>query len=142
MELRNMLLLQGLFLSALYDFCFGLIPNSIVLVWLFLGTAMRLQNALQIWPNLFSSLITASLLVPMFQHYHAGGGDVKLLSLIVFWKGIIESMQLILPGLLIALAALCTACVMQTVNNGKDEPVPEIPLAVPIFLGAVPVLII
>lgn len=54
-------------------------------------------------PYVCRFFIPLLLLGPVFFHYHAGAGDIKLISLILAWEGILEGAELLFPGMLLSL---------------------------------------
>lgn len=159
---NNFCLLPILSMAAFYDYHYGIIPNSMILLALLLGGLLKAAAGplpqLPVYSISFLSGIV--FLLPVFRRSGAGSGDLKLISLLIAWLHPTGAARLLLPGLMIALLLLLqmqffdTSCFVsgRTAPPGRSCSVsakriscgsrPQLPLAVPIFLGALPLFIL
>ena len=140
---KHLILLQILFISAVTDHRQRTIPNELIIFYFVWG--LLLGGEYGVWhiiPYVCRFFIPLLLLGPVFFHYHAGAGDIKLISLILAWEGILEGAELLFPGMLLSLLLISVASLGKQRNLRFIPEKTTLPMAVPIFLGATPGLII
>ena len=115
MTVSHLILLQFLYGSALTDLYDRRIPNSFTGMYLLLGMFLNFRsisfmdmtgspNLLYSLSFLVSFLISTLILSVITAMTNAGAGDAKLIALMISWTGFYEGIQLLLPGLILALA--------------------------------------
>ncbi|SFG34095.1 prepilin peptidase [Oribacterium sp. WCC10] len=167
MIVSSLVLLQCLYGAALTDFYGRRIPNIYIGFYIILGMFLNFGsiNYLEQYGHIsflssiiffFTFLITVLILSVLTAMTNAGAGDAKLLALITSWSGFCNGIIVLFPGLLLALALIMVSKA-ETVFSHNDSanshitsplydygspPIgSSLPLAVPVFLGAIPGLI-
>lgn len=173
MTASHLILLQCLSGAALTDLLDRRIPNLLIGTYLLLGMFLNFR-CIEYFEEyhhitlflplsfLFRFFLTSLVLSVFTVLTHAGAGDAKLLALILSWTGFYNGLNLLLPGLILALAFLLIRKVWtETADTGHKinintpicnsmpmskprryiSPNISLPLAVPVFLGAIPGLI-
>ncbi len=164
MTASHLILLQCLSGAALTDLLDRRIPNLMIGTYLLIGMFLNFRcisyleekNYIPLFLPLcflIYYLISVLMLSVLTALTHAGAGDAKLLALILSWTGFYNGLSLLLPGLILALAFFLISEVWTEtanikhkiiINTPKCNFIPQrttLPLAVPVFLGAIPGLI-
>ena len=153
MTVSQLLLLQCLTIAAGYDLRERRIPHMLIYTYLCFGLFLsdRINASLAICRSSFlrttlfyllTYLLSFVMLRILVSLTHAGGGDARLMALILTWCGVEKGCQLLLPGLAFALLYLLWIRRAFHRHRGRS-PVsfPSLPLALPLLLGAIPGLI-
>lgn len=152
MTVSQLLLLQCLTIAAGYDLRERRIPHALIYTYLCFGFFLSCRGILL--PAGFSCsggggvsfLLRYVLSLVMFRILasltHAGGGDARLMALVIAWCGVDAGCRLLLPGLVWALMYLLW---IRTDSGSwwlRERPMLQaLPLALPLLLGAIPGLI-
>lgn len=153
MTVSQLLLLQCLTSAAGYDLRERRIPHLLIYTYLCFGLFLsdRMNASLANGSSYFlkaslfyllTYLLSFVMLRILTSLTHAGGGDARLMALILAWCGAEQGCQLLLPGL--AFALLYLVWIRQALHGRRCRaPVSSLslPLALPLLLGAIPGLI-
>ena len=153
MTVSQLILLQCLTIAAGYDLRERRIPHALIYTYLCSGYFLSYRGTLTLPACFFCSsgrgvsyLLRYFLSLVMFRALasltHAGGGDARLMALVIAWCGVDTGCQLLLPGLVLALMYLLWI----RTDSGRwrlreRHMLPTLPLALPLLLGAIPGLI-
>lgn len=153
MTVSQLILLQCLTIAAGYDLRERRIPHALIYTYLCSGYFLSYRGTLTLSACFFCSggrdvsyLLRYFLALVMFRVLasltHAGGGDARLMALVIAWCGVDAGCRLLLPGLVLALLYLLWI----RTDSGRwrlqeRSMLPSLPLALPLLLGAIPGLI-
>lgn len=153
MTVSQLILLQCLTIAAGYDLRERRIPHALIYTYLCFGYFLSCRSVLTLSKCFFFSsgggvpyLLRYVLSLVMFRILasltHAGGGDARLMALIIAWCGVDAGCRLLLPGLVLALLYLLWI----RTDSGRwrlqeRSMLQALPLALPLLLGAIPGLI-
>ena len=153
MTASQLILLQCLTIAAGYDLRERRIPHALIYTYLCFGYSLSCRGVLSLPTCFFFSggegilyLLRYVLSLVMFRILtsltHAGGGDARLMALLIAWCGVGAGCRLLLPGLVLALMYLLWI----RTDSGRwrlreRSMLPTLPLALPLLLGAIPRLI-
>ncbi|HBP24208.1 MAG TPA: hypothetical protein DD632_01785 [Oribacterium sp.] len=154
MTVSQLLLLQCLTIAAGYDLRERRIPHMLIYTYLCFGLFLPDRIDASLWTcsssflrtslfYLLTYLLSFVMLRILTALTHAGGGDARLMALILSWCGAEKGCQLLLPGL--AFALLYLLWIRRAFHGHGGRPSissPGLPLALPLLLGAIPGLIL
>ena len=117
MTVSQLILLQCLTIAAGYDLRERRIPHALIYTYLCSGYFLSCRSVLTLSKCFFFSsgggvpyLLRYVLSFVMFRVLasltHAGGGDARLMALVIAWCGVDAGCRLLLPGLVLALLYL------------------------------------
>lgn len=153
MTVSTLLLLQCLTIAAGYDLRERRIPHALIYTYLCFGLFFADGGDPVLPAHVFSFcqhrihyLLSYFLSFVMFRILtfltHAGGGDARLMALIIAWCGVDAGCRLLLPSLLFALVYLVwIRTAFRRRRLAAPSMLPTLPLALPLLLGAIPGLI-
>lgn len=153
MTVSQLILLQCLTIAAGYDLRERRIPHALIYTYLCSGYFLSSRGVLSpdtcfscsgggCVPYLLRYVLAFVMFRVLASLTHAGGGDARLMALIIAWCGVDAGCRLLLPGLVLALLYLLWIRTDSGRWRLQERPMlPSLPLALPLLLGAIPGLI-
>lgn len=153
MTVSQLILLQCLTIAAGYDLRERRIPHALIYTYLCFGYFLSCRSVLTpetcfscsgggYVPYLLRYVLAFVMFRVLASLTHAGGGDARLMALIIAWCGVDAGCRLLLPGLVLALLYLLWIRTDSGRWRLQERPMLQaLPLALPLLLGAIPGLI-